>query len=58
MQNLGMKHIVAQFVPWFVLPEHKEHCAILANDLIQNATKEQDYLKKSITRDESVGLWL
>ena len=24
-QDLGMKHVMAKFVPWLVLPEQKEH---------------------------------
>ena len=34
-------------------PEQKEHCAAVADDLIQTATNEPDFLKKVITRDES-----
>ena len=33
-QNFGMKHVVAKFFPWLLLPQQKEHCAIVANDLI------------------------
>ena len=49
IQDLGMKH-VAKFVLW--LPEQKEHCAAVANDLIQTATNEPDFLENVITRDE------
>ena len=52
-RDLGMKHVVAKFVPWLLLPEQKEHCATVTNDLIQTATNEPDFLKKVITRDES-----
>ena len=31
MQNLGMKSVVAKFVPW-LLPQQKVHCAAVAND--------------------------
>ena len=55
MQNLGMRCAVARFVPQLLLPEQKEHRAAVANDLIQTATNEQDFLKKVITRDE---LWV
>ena len=44
---------MAKFIPWFLLPEQKEHRAAVANDLIQNATNEPDFLKKVITGDES-----
>ena len=54
-QDLGMKHIVAKFILWLLLPEQKEHCAVVANDLIQTAASEQDFLKKVITSDE---LWV
>ena len=53
MQDLGMKCVMAKFVPWLLLPEQKEHCAAVANDLIQTATNEPDFLKKVITRNES-----
>ena len=52
-RDLGMKHVVAKFVPWLLLPEQKEHCAAVANDLIQTATNGPDFLKKLITGDES-----
>ena len=35
------------------LPEQKERCAAVANDLIQTTTNEPDFLKKVITEDES-----
>ena len=50
-QVLGMKH-VAKFVLWLLLPERKEHHAAVANDLIQTATNEPDFLKV-IIRGES-----
>ena len=48
-----MKHVTAKFVPWLLLPEQKEHHVAPANDLIQTATNEPDFLKKVITGDES-----
>ena len=48
-----MKHVVTKFILWFLQPEQKEHHAAFANDLIQTATSEPDFLKKVITRDES-----
>ena len=53
MQDLGMKRVVAKFIPWLLLPEQKEHCAAVANDLIQITVNEPDFLQKVITRDES-----
>ena len=41
-QDLGMRCVVARFVPQFPLPEQKEHRAAVANDLIQTATNELD----------------
>ena len=58
MQDLGMKRVKAKFVPQLLLPEQKEHHAAVANDLIQTATNEPDFLKKVITRDEFVDLQL
>ena len=39
-QDLGMKHIVAKFVLWLLLPEQKEQRGAVANSLIRTATKE------------------
>ena len=49
MQDLGMKRAVAKFVLQLLLLEQKEHHAAVANDLIQTATNEPDFLKKVIT---------
>ena len=57
-KDLGMKCVVAKFILWLLLPEQKEHHAAVANDLIQTATNEPDFLKKVITRDEFVDLQL
>ena len=53
-QDLDMKHIVAKIIPQLLRPEQKEHHAAVANDLIQTATNEPDFLKV-ITEDE---LWV
>ena len=53
MQNLGMKPVMAKFILCFLLPEQKEHHDAVANDLIQTATSEPDFLQKVITGDES-----
>ena len=58
MQDLGMKCVVAKFVLQPLLPEQKEHCAAVANDLIQTAANKPDVLKKVITRDVSQGATL
>ena len=50
-----MKCVVTKHAPQLLLPEQKEHCAAVADDLIQTATNEPDFLKKVITRDE---LWV
>ena len=52
MRDLGMKCVMAKFVPELLLPEQKEHRVVVANDLIQTATNEPDFLKKVLTRDE------
>ena len=52
MQDVGMKYIIAKFVPWLLLPEQKEHHAAVANALIQTATNEPDFLKKAMTGDK------
>ena len=52
--DAGMKRVVAKFIPPLLLPEQKEHHATVANDLIQTATSEPDFLKNAITGDK---LW-
>ena len=47
-----MKRVMAKSVLQLLLSEQKEHRVAVANDLIQTATNESDYLKKVITRDE------
>ena len=41
-QDLGIKCVMAKFVPWLLLPEQKVHHVVFANDLIQTATNEPD----------------
>ena len=48
-----MKHVMAKFVPQLLLPKQGKPHAALANDLIQTATNEPDFLKKVITGGES-----
>ena len=52
-QDLGIKHVMAKFVSWLLLPEQKKHRVAVANDLIQTATNEPDFLKKFITLKET-----
>ena len=52
MQDLGMKCVMAKFVPWLLLPEQKEHHAAVADDLIETSTNEPGFLKKIIIGDE------
>ena len=55
IQDPGMKGVVAKFILRLLLQEQKEHCAVVANDLIQTTTNEPDFLKKLMTRDK---LWV
>ena len=48
MQDLGMKHVMAKFIPWLLLPEQKEHHT---NNLVETTTNEQEFLKKVINGD-------
>ena len=41
MQDLGMKHVVAKFIPRLLLPEQKEHCAAVGRRS-QGADSEGD----------------
>ena len=49
MQDLGTKLVMAKFGLWLLLADQKEHRAAVANDLIQTATNEPDFLKETIT---------
>ena len=40
MRDPQMKHVMAKFTPWLLLPEQKEHQVSVANDLIETATNE------------------
>ena len=53
MQDLGMKYVMAKFIPWLLLVKQKEYLALVANALSQTATNEPDFLKKVITGGES-----
>ena len=44
VQGLDMKHVGAKCALQLLLPEQKEHRAAVANDLIQTATNEPDFL--------------
>ena len=52
-QDFGMRGFMGKFVPWLLLPQHKEYRDAVANDLIQTTTNELDFLKKVITGNES-----
>ena len=52
-QDIGMNCVVAKIFLQVLLPEQKEHGAAVANDLIQTATNEPDFIKKVITGGES-----
>ena len=54
-QDLGVKRVVAKFIPRLLLPEQKDHRAAVADDLIQTATNEPDFLQRVTARDE---LWV
>ena len=47
-----MKCVVAKSVLQLLLSEQKEHCAAVANDLIQTTTNGPDFLKQVINGDE------
>ena len=49
-QDLGIKCVMAKFVPWLLLPEQNKHCVAVANDLIHTSTNQLDSLN-IITRD-------
>ena len=45
--------MVAKFVPRLLSQEQKEFCAAVAQDLLETANNDPDFLKKVITGDES-----
>ena len=59
-KDFGMKLVVAKFILRILLPEQKERCATVANDLIQTATDEPDSLKKvklEMNRGSTAVIW-
>ena len=59
MQGLGMKSVMAKFIPQLLLPDQKERRAAVVNNLIQTTTSEPGFLRKVTSSDESwVYLWL
>ena len=54
-QDHSINCVMAKFVLQLLLPEQKEYHNAVANDLIQTATNEPDFLKKIVTGDE---LWV
>ena len=52
-QSLGMECIMAMSIPQLLLPEQKEHHAVVAHDLTQTTTNEPDFFKRVVTRDGS-----
>ncbi|KAG1701368.1 Protein GVQW3 [Nymphon striatum] len=53
MEDLGMRHVAAKFVPWFPLQEQKAFRAEIAEDLLQTTNNDPHFLKQVITGDES-----
>ena len=47
-----MKHVIGKFILQLPLPEQKGRHAAVANDLLQTASSEPDFLKKVKTGDE------
>ena len=50
-----MKCVLAKFILQLLLPEQKEHHTAVANDLMQTATNEPDFLKKVMTLKRTEG---
>ena len=51
-QEFGMKHVMTKFILRLLLPQQVEHRAAVADDLIQTATSELDFLWKVKTLGE------
>ena len=47
MRDLGMKRVVEKFILWLLLPEQKEHHAVVANDVIQTTNNGQISSRRS-----------
>jgi len=52
-EDLGRKRVAAKFDPWLLSREQKEFRAAVAQDLLETANNDPDFLKKIITGDES-----
>ena len=53
IKDLGKKRVAAKFVPRLLSREQKEFRAAVAQDLLETANNDPDFLKKVITGDES-----
>ena len=51
-QEFSMKHVMTKFILRLLLPQQVEHRAAVADDLIQTATSELDFLWKVKTLGE------
>ncbi|KAG1682663.1 Protein GVQW3 [Nymphon striatum] len=52
MEDLGMRHVAAKFVPWFPLQEQKAFRAEIAEDLLQTTNNDPHFLKQKCAADE------
>ena len=52
-EDLGMKHVLAKFVPKLPKVKQKETCLAVARDLLQCADQDTNFMKTIITSDES-----
>ena len=52
-EELGKKRVAAKFVPRLLSRQQKEFRAAVAQDLLETAKNDPDFLNKFITGDES-----
>jgi len=51
--DLNMHRVAAKFVPRLLIPEQKEHCIAICQELRQHALDDPSFMSRVITGDES-----
>jgi hypothetical protein len=52
-QDLGMRRVLAELVPWLLTQDQTEHHATACRELLQRAENDATFLPRIITGDES-----
>jgi hypothetical protein len=53
MEDLNMRSISIQFVPWWLTNKQKRRRVFVCQELLDGVRKKQNFLSRVITRDET-----